>query len=143
MLQDLFSYFPSAPSYHRFLELIERILLPLQIISKVLYSSNEKTGIYYLDSKKLPLCHNKRIAQHKVFEAVAGRGKSSTGCFYGLKLHLLINEKGQILNFEISPGNTADNNKDLLNRIFKAFKGICFGDKGYLTKIWKKTMKMD
>jgi len=138
LLQDLLSYFPSAPSYDRFLELIERTLSPLQILSKILCSFSQKTGIYYIDSKKLPVCHPKRIAQNKVFEGIAGRGKSSTGWFYGLKLHLLINEKGQIMSFQISPGNRADNNKKLLSEMLKGFKGLCFGDKGYLTKIWEE-----
>ena len=138
VLKDLSSYFPQAVSYHRFLELIPRVLLPLQIVAKMLCSRSEQTGIYYIDSKKLPVCHNKRIAQHKVFKDIAGRGKSSMGWFYGFKIHLIINQKGEPINFDISPANTADNNQDLLKYLFRGKKGTCFGDKGYLTKLWEE-----
>ena len=57
------------------------------------------TGITYVDSTKISVCHNKRIRRNKVFNDVAGRGKSTMGWFFGLKLHLVCNEKGLLLNF--------------------------------------------
>lgn len=136
--KDLQSYFPRLVSYNRFLELIETVQLPLYIINKILCGRSEQTGIYYIDSKRLVVCHNKRITQNKVFQGVATRGKSSMGWFYGFKLHLLINQKGEAINFEITAANVADNNQDLLRRIFSQTKGTCFGDKGYLSKIWQE-----
>lgn len=138
VLQDLHSYFPEALSYNRFLELIPRVLLPLQIFAKMSCAKSEQTGIYYIDSKKLPVCHNKRIPNHKVFKDIAGRGKSSMGWFYGFKIHLIINQKGEPMNFQITAGNISDNNQDLLRQLLKKVKGTCFGDKGYLTKVWEE-----
>jgi hypothetical protein len=44
---------------------------------------------------------------------LARRGKTSTGWFYGLKLHLPINEQGELLGFAFSSGNVADNNPEI------------------------------
>ena len=43
-----------------------------------------------------------------VFTGYAGRSKTSMGWFYGFKLHLIINEKGDILGIQLTPGNTDD-----------------------------------
>jgi len=56
------------------------------------------------------------------------------GYFYGFKLHLVINDKGEILRFELTPGNT-DDRAPLKNKKFiQAFKGKLYGDKGYISK---------
>jgi len=59
--------------------------------------SGEQTGVYFVDSIKLAVCHNRRIHRHKVFDGLAARGQTSMGWFYGLKLHFVINHKGQIM----------------------------------------------
>ena len=94
------------------------------------------TGTYLGDSTKLPVCHNKRIKRHKVFKGMARSGKSSMGWFFGFKLHLVINELGEIVRFRLTPGNVADNNGELLRQLFKGLEGECYLDKGYLTKLF-------
>ena len=47
-------------------------------------------------------------ASHKVFAGLAGRGKTSTGWFFGFKLHLVINDRGELLNVRLTPGNVDD-----------------------------------
>ena len=59
--------------------------------------SGEQTGVYFADSTKLAVCHNRRIHRHRVFDGLAARGKTSMGWFYGLKPHLVINHKGQVM----------------------------------------------
>ena len=93
------------------------------------------TEANYIDSKKIVVCHNKRINKNKVFKNVANRGKSSTGWFYGFKLHLIINYLGEMVYFEITPGNIADNNHELLRKIANKINGFLYGDRGYLSKI--------
>jgi Transposase DDE domain len=70
--------------------------------------SGEQTGVYFVDSTKLAVCHNRRIHRNKVFDGLAARGKTSMGWFYGLKLPFVINHKGQIVALKITSGNTAD-----------------------------------
>jgi len=92
--------------------------------------------------KKLPVCDNRRIQSNKVFNGIADRGKSSTGWFYGLKLHLVINNLGQVIQFFITPANIADNNLKVLEKIFNKLQGFCLGDKGYLTKHFEQFFQL-
>ncbi|MBK6609486.1 MAG: transposase [Sphingobacteriales bacterium] len=77
-----------------------------------------------------------RAKQHKVFAQTASKGKSSMGWFFGFKLHLIVNHKGQIVDFALTTGQVADNSKDLLNKLLEKISGTLFGDKGYLTTLW-------
>lgn len=128
------SYFPTALSYNRFVQLMPRVNLYLTFFMAACRLSIPTEG-NYIDSKKLIVSHNRRIQNHRVHKGVAARGKSSTGWFFGFKLHLIINHLGEIVLFVLSPGNVADNNQDLLLSISEKVKGFLFGDKGYLTKI--------
>lgn len=126
-------YFPRLVSYNRFVELMTEALIPL-----VLYiharGLGKCTGFSFIDSTTLDVCDNRRIHCHKVFKGIAQRGKSSTGWFYGFKLHLVINEKGEILAFYITPGDTDDRNLDIINKLTKDLFGKLVGDKGYISQ---------
>ena len=99
--------FDELPHYDRFVSLMPRLFVPLMVLLHGL--SGEQTGVYFVDLTKLAgYCHNRRIHRHKVFDGLAARGKTSMGWFYGLKLHFVINHKGQIVALKITPGNTAD-----------------------------------
>lgn len=135
VLPHLRDYFPKLVCYERFLALIPRVQEQMFFINKLRAFTNERTGIAFVDSKPLKVCHNRRIHAHKVFKNTAARGKSSLGWFYGHKLHLIINHLGDILNFEITPGNVSDNNPELLKHLFKNLIGKIFGDKGYISQL--------
>jgi hypothetical protein len=66
------------------------------------------SGVSFVDSTPLAVCHNRRIQQHRVFEGVAARGKASMGWFYGFKLHLVVNDQGELLAGLLTPGNVND-----------------------------------
>jgi hypothetical protein len=70
------------------------------LFAYLLYTRGEVTGIAFVDSTKIQICHNKRIPRNKVFAGWAKRGKTTAGWFYGFKLHLIINELGEILAFQ-------------------------------------------
>ena len=69
--------FPNLPSYSRFIELVPRSIIPL--CSYLQSMMGDCTGISYIDSTKISVCHNKRIYRHKVFEGMAQRDKGSMG----------------------------------------------------------------
>lgn len=138
VLPVLKPYFPKIVGYKYFLSLIEKCFETIFLFLQWQVKSSEPTGIYYVDSKRLPVCHNRRIHSHKVFKDIAKRGKSSTGWFYGLKIHLVVNNLGQIVSFLFSSANFADNNKKVLRYLFKDLKGHCYGDKGYLTSLFEE-----
>jgi hypothetical protein len=125
-------YFPHLPSYNRFVELMRVSLLPLTVYM-MKCRVGKCTGISFIDSTTLDVCDNRRIHAHRVFGGLAQRGKSSTGWFYGFKLHLIINDRGEILSFCLTPGNVDDRHMELIRRLTKDLYGKLFGDKGYLS----------
>jgi hypothetical protein len=131
------SYFPKLVCYERFLCLLTRILPGLYLFLKYRTLLSQETNLYFIDSKKIVVCHNRRIHSHRVFQGQAKRGKSSTGWFYGFKIHLLINNLGQIMNFLLTPGNVANNNEEVLKTLLVDLKGECYGHRGYLTKLFE------
>jgi len=126
--------FKKLVSYNRFVELKQEIALDLGLLAQVLCQLNNCTGTSFIDSFSLPVCHNKRIYSHKVFKGFAERSKTSVGWFFGFKVHIVIDPMGNILNFYFTPGNTSDNNKDVLKGLAINLFGKLFGDKGYLLK---------
>ena len=123
-------YFPTAPSYNRFVEIIPQALVPL--ISFITSNKGKQTDVYYIDATKLPVCHGLREKRHRVFNGLAGKSKTSTGWFFGLKLHLVINNLCEIVNLRVTRGNTDD--RTPLPELCNALKGMIFGDGGYVSK---------
>lgn len=125
--------FSQTVSYNRFVELMQAAALPMTIFLKT-YRMGESTGISFIDSTPIRVCKNKRIPRHKVFEGIAQRGRSTMGYFFGFKLHFVINDKGEILSFVITSGNT-DDREPLKNKKFiEQIKGKLYADKGYISK---------
>ena len=113
------------------------------------YGLGKQTGTYYVDSTKLAVCDNHRIHSHKVFKDIAARGKTSTGWFYGLKLHLVINEQGELMSICFSPGNVSDNNESVMDQLCRNLEegGKIFGDAGYVSQklfelLWEQGLKL-
>lgn len=126
------SYFPDAVSYNRFIEIKKTVNLPLYMFIFA-HCRGKQTGTYYVDSTKLPACDNRRIHSHKVLKKVSNRGKTSTGWFYGMKLHLIINEEGELISFCFTSGNIADNNHQVLKHLCNKLSGEMFADAGYIS----------
>jgi len=124
--------FPLLLSYSRFIQLMPRILVALCSYLQTCYGTC--TGLSFVDSTSLHVCHNRRIKQHRVFKDVAQRGKTSVDWFFGFKLHLIVNDCGEILACSVTPGNTDDRRPvpKLMSQIRSAF-GKLFGDKGYIS----------
>ena len=136
VIRHLKSYFPQLVSYNRFLELKSYVIPILAVYMK--HKSGAETGMYYIDSTTLKVCRNQRIHRHKVFNKVASKGKSSMGWFFGFKLHLVINHKGEIMSFCLTPGNIDD--RKPMETLFKNLKGTACGDKGYISKSKAQTL---
>lgn len=128
--------FPGLVSYQRFVEWMPSALLPLCAYLRSCFGTC--SGISFMDSSSLKVCHNRRIRQHRVFRDLAERGKTSVDWFYGFKLHLVVNDRGELLNFMLTPGNTDDRTPvpKLLQRLF----GKVFADKGYVSQTLAKQL---
>ena len=135
--------FRDLPHYDRFVSLMPRLFVPLMVLLHSL--SGEETGIYFGDSSELAVCHNRRINRHQVFDGLAARGKTSMGWFFGLKLHVVINHKGEIMAVKITSGNIADST--VLDEITRHLRGKIYADKGYISrevfrKLWQRGLHL-
>jgi len=131
VLAHLRSEFPGLVSYTRLVDFIPSTLLPLCAYFQQ-RCLGDCTGISFIDSTSLDVCLNQRIASHKVFAGLAERGKTSTGWFFGFKLHLVINDRGELLSIHLTPGNV-DDRKPVPKLVHNLF-GKVFGDKGYISQ---------
>ncbi len=134
--------FPQTVSYNRFVELMQSNLMALTMFSKTC-ALGSCTGVSFVDSTPVKVCGNKRIKRNKVFKDLAKVGKSTMGWFYGFKLHIVINDKGEILSFCVTQANVDDReplkNEEFLKQIF----GKLFGDKGYISEKLQQLLFVD
>jgi len=126
----LSSEFPELVSYTRFVDLMPSALLPLCVYLRSCFG--RCTGTSFLDATALAVCDNRRIPQHKVFAGLAQRGKTSMGWFFGFKLHLVVNDRGELLNVALTPGNVDD--RQPVPRLVKRLFGHLFADRGYISQ---------
>ncbi len=133
--------FPNLVSYTRFVELMPWCLMLLCCFLHT--RTGEITGISFIDSTPINVCHNCRAHSHKVFKGLVKWGKNSVGWHFGFKLHLIINDCGELLAFSLTPANVDDRKpvpdmtKDLIGNA-SCFKSAeppnalaqLFGDRG-------------
>ena len=117
--------FPGLISYNRFVELTPSLLVPL--LAYLQQRQGNCTGLSFVDATAIKVCHNKRIPRHKIFAGIAARGKTTMGWFYGFKLHLIVNDRGEILACRLTPGNIDD--RKPLPYLAKTLFGKLCGDK--------------
>ncbi len=121
--------FPHLVSYSRFVALIPQMMLPLLAYLQSRYGAC--TGISFIASTSLEVCDPKRISRHRVFAADARRGKTSMGWFFGFKLHLAVNDRGDLLACCLTPGNIDD--RTPVPDMVKRLRGKLVGDRGYIS----------
>ena len=131
VLADWQAAFPNLVSYGRFVE-----LMPWSFMALVSFLNTQclgqVSGISFIDSTSDAVCHPKRAQAHKTFKGLAGWGKSSVGWYFGFKLHLIINEQGELLAVALTPGNTDD--RQPVPEMSKNLIGKLFGDRGYVSQ---------
>jgi hypothetical protein len=135
--------FPGLVSYARFVELQPQTLVPLCAYLRTRFGTC--TGISFMDSTKISVCHNRRIWSHKVLAQIARRGKTSVDWFYGFKLHLVVNDCGQLLAVKVTAGNVDD--RQPVPQMVAGLFGKLFGDRGYISKdlfaqLWEQQVQL-
>jgi len=128
--KHLIHLFPKLVSYERFVTLMKSVLVPLCLFLQSF--KGEQTGIYFVDSTLIKACHIKREKQHKVFKGIAEKSRSTMGWFFGFKLHLVVNDKGEIMAFKLTAGNVDD--RTPVPNLVKSLIGKLVGDKGYISQ---------
>jgi len=125
--------FPHTVSYNRFVELQQKALVPMVVFLQ-LCCLGKCTGISFIDSTPIRVCHIKREKSHKVFKGLATKGKSTIGWFFGFKLHLVINDKGEIIKCLITQANVDDREPLKDSKFHEQLFGKLFADKGYISQ---------
>jgi len=128
--------FPTLLSYSRFVEQKKRVIMPLFFF--MLSLSKKQTGIYFVDSTTLKVCHINREKQHKVFAGLAKKSKSSMGWFFWFKLHILINSCGEIMGIKFTQ-STVDDRSPVLD-LTAGLYGKLIADKGYISANLKEIL---
>jgi len=125
--------FRDLVSYNRFIELIPTILIPITAFLqlKKLKKSNQIT---FIDSTRIKVCHNKRIRRNKTFKGIGAIGKSTMGWFFGFKLHIAIDDTGELIGATLTKGNVDDRDENMLDSVLKNVSGKLYADKGYISK---------
>ncbi|MGN0224994.1 MAG: IS982 family transposase [Prevotella sp.] len=127
------SYFPKAVSYNRFVELESRVFFQLMFFLN-LGAFGRCTGITFVDSTMIPVCHNLRRYTNKVFKGIATDGKGTMGWCHGFKLHLACNDRGEIIAFVLTGANVSDKDPNVFKVLAKRLYGKLFADKGYISQ---------
>lgn len=135
--------FPYLPCYDRFISLMPRALMFLTVLLSCLLSPGKSIG--YIDATSLTVCHPKRIRRNKVFKGRAELGKTTKGWFFGFKLHVIVDEKGNLMRVKLTKGNVDD--RRVVPDMTQGMSGILFGDKGYIShelflKLFKRGLKL-
>ena len=118
--------FKEVLCYDRFIQIMPNLLLPLSILLQFLFG--KARGIYFLDTTKLSIYHSMREKRNKVFGKIAEKGKTSMGRFFRFKMHMIINDIGQIMATKITKGNVDD--RTPISELTKKLKGSIYADKG-------------
>ncbi len=90
------------------------------------------TGIEFVDSTSISVCHNLRIPRHNTFNGIARRGKGTMGWFYGFKFLLIVSYRGEIVAAKLTSGNVHDTKP--VPELANGLTDKLYGDKGYLSK---------
>ena len=125
--------FPNLVTYERFNTLKSKVMIPLMFYLNQ-HGLGCSKGINYVDSTTIKACHIKREKQHRVLKSFATKGKSTMGWFYGFKLHLIINDKGEILSFYLTKANVDDRNLKVISSLTENIFGKLYGDRGYISQ---------
>ena len=128
--RQLKPYFPELLSYTRFLALMPSVVVPM--CSYLTSKLGKPTGIQFVDSTKIEVCHIIRAKRNKVFEGIAEHGKGTMGWSFGFKLHLIINHLGEIVALKLTKGNVDD--RQPVSEMAESLFGKLYGDKGYISQ---------
>lgn len=95
-----------------------------------------------LTERQLKFVMIKREKQNKVFRDIAMKGKSTMGWLFGFKLHLIINDKGEILSFYLTKGEVDDRDYQVMSTLTSEVFGKLFGDRRYISKALTELLLM-
>lgn len=142
MLKCAFAHlFKKLPCYQRLIYLINDHQLALNSLHYALTLPKQAAcpQLLWIDATCLPVCKNQRINRHQSIKPIATRGMSSMGWFYGCKLHVLMNQDGEIVRTRLSNGHVSD--IKMVEPLTNQLSAKVYADRGYISAKLKATLK--
>lgn len=121
------SYKTFVVSLNRFAYLVALILIALMRSART-----RAHTVKHIDATDIPVCLFKNARRHHTMRALAKWGRSGKGLYYGLKLHIVTDLEGRLLNFCFTPANTDD--RSPVTKLVGDMQGIFIADAGYISQ---------
>lgn len=135
LLWDKFRNDFKLPRYQNFVNLMnKRSAYLLKFICLICNLNNKQQGIItFCDSTKLEVAKIYREHKHKTMKLLASKSKTTTGWFYGLRLHVLCDQAGNLMQIKFTTATVGERQvlDEFLGRIKEC---IVVADAGYLSK---------
>jgi hypothetical protein len=139
LIKERFSIDFTIPNYQNFVCLMNKYSIHCMNMIQYLVSifKNQKGVITFCDSTKLEVCKIYREYAHKVMRLVATKSKSTTGWFYGMRLHILCDRDGKLMGIRITTASTGE--RCILERFMDSISEcIIVADAGYVSNTLNK-----
>jgi hypothetical protein len=135
------NWFPGLGSYSAFAKQCANLAWLKQRIFAHLFAP--KDDVHITDGVPMPICHLARAGRSKLFKGDAAFGfcAAKDEHYYGFKGHVIITLGQQVAGFTLTPANTDE--RDVLDNLRGALKGLLIGDKGLLSKLRQAELAQD
>lgn len=130
-------------SYKTFVVNINRLApIATQIIGLMIFHNRKLAHIIkHTDATAIPVCLMKNVDHHKTMKDLASMSKSSSGWYYGMKLHLTADFKGKVLALYITSAD--GNDRQTAKKMNKYLWGVIILDSGYVSKELQDEMNVE
>lgn len=141
--KSLFELLEPACCYKTLVVSINAVARLVAIMAVILFKFNQQRAhtLKHHDSSDIPVCQLRKSKYHKTMQPLASYSKTGKGWFYGLKLHLTSDLRGNILNARFSSANS--NDRQQLKNMNRELKGIFVADAGYISKELERDFSLD
>lgn len=141
--KSLFEIIDPRCSYKTLVVSLNSVVKLVAIILSVLLRMNQNNAhlVKFHDSTDIEVCKLRKSKDHKTMQALSSYSKTGKGWFYGLKLHLTSDFRGEIVNARFTSANASD--REMLKKMNQKLKGIFVADAGYTSKELEKEFSLD
>lgn len=139
-------YIPNMLSKSRFNRRLHRIadlFLTLFLRLGETWKKLNERSTYVIDSFPIAVCDNYRIKRSKIYQGEEWRGyiSSKKRYFYGIRIHILVTEQGEPVEFFLMPGALSDTRALALYNFDIPEHSWIIGDKAYNNYTIEDTMR--
>ena len=131
MCKDVKEVFGGEVCYKGFVEVEKKVLVGMRILMKRVVVGSCR-GMSLVDWSGLCVCGKERMLIDKRFEGVGEGGRCCMGWLLGLKVDVIMNEKGEMVNLMLRGGKVDEGEGLKEGRFVEKMKGKVCGEKGYI-----------